>query len=446
MNLSEIMVIVLIVLPSSSFVFLRRGMATASAVIAFIELGVVFWIYFFPPPVGIFYVTPLTWIFILMVSSVYLLATIYSIRYMEGLKVWISPSHYYLMLNLFTSAMLFSLVINDYGLMWVGIESTTVLSALLIVLEKNENTLEATWRYIILVSAGVAFAFISIILIYYTTGSLSVSVDTGAGATGRYVSLAVGIALLGFGTKVGVFPVHTWLPDAHSEAPPAVSAMFSGVLLPVALYVLYRIYEIQPMPYLYGSVAVLSIAFSAIFLGNQKRYKRMFAYSTMENMNLALLGFAIHTDISIAGAILLLLAHSYGKAGAFFSSGSILKHTGSHKIGRVKGLFRDLPMTGTSLLLSSLAVTGAPPSGVFFAEILIFMALVTNGYYIFFVITIISVFLSFVSINYNVGRMLFSDSAGIRERRSSLTYISLVSSIMPSLVGILFLVGYYAMF
>ncbi|EQD41714.1 hydrogenase 4 subunit F, partial [mine drainage metagenome] len=215
------------------------------------------------------------WVFIFMITSIYLLSSIYSLKYISDRNATgVKQPTYYLLMNLFAISMLFSAQVNNYGLMWVGIEATTISSALLIMTEKSEESLEATWRYIILVSAGVTFAFISVILIYYSFGTLTVSTILDAGTRNTlFVRVAVSIALVGFGTKIGVFPVHTWLPDAHSEAPSPISAMFSGVLLPTALYVLYRIFQIDPLTPIFIWFGTFSIVAASLFLGYQAKYK-----------------------------------------------------------------------------------------------------------------------------------------------------------------------------
>lgn len=396
-------------------------------------------IYWMVPASPDFFVDHVSWVFLLMISAVYLLSASYSLKYMGERPSGISRKTFFLLLNLFTVSMLFSIEVNNYGLMWVGIEATTIASALLIMSERSAESLEATWRYIIIVSAGVAFAFISVILIYYQFGTLSVTQILSMNrAPGLVTRIIVSVALIGFGTKIGIFPVHTWLPDAHSEAPAPVSAMFSGVLLPSALYVLYRIYEIDPFRELFIWFAVVSIIFSSIMLSNQRMFKRMFAYSTMENMNIALIGFAILTPASIAGALILLLSHSLSKAGAFYSSGNIMKTFDTKEVGDVHGLMTTDPGTGASLLLSSLGVTGAPPFGTFFGEILIFYSMLEYHLTVEFSLVLVFVALSFIAINYNVSRMLSGDS--VRSScSSSLRYIALISSAIPIALGIAFL-------
>ncbi len=443
MIFGEILAVLVIVIPGAIGIFYRHGLKKASIIAASVDLVIAGIMYFERPLVGFFFIQNSTMIFILMVLAVYLLSLIYSTRYLRGVEVMgIKESTYYLLLNLFTVCMLFSLEVNNYGLMWVGIEATTISSALLLITEKTETSLEATWRYIVLVSAGVAFAFISIILIYYTLGTLSVSTAIVSHVHSKIMVLAVSIALIGFGTKVGVFPVHTWLPDAHSEAPSPVSAMFSGVLLPTALYVLYRVYEIEPVRQLFIWFAVISIAAASIFIGYQVRYKRMFAYSTMENMNLALLGFAAGGPLGITGALLLLLSHSFGKAGAFYSSGNILRFTRKKKIEEVNGLATSMPYTSASLLMSSLAVTGAPPFGTFFGEFLILADVLSLHLYAPFIIVIIFLATAFISINYNVTGMLFGGTSSYQETDRIMPALSLFSAVLPLAIGIFYLVVY----
>ncbi len=436
--------LIIIILPGLANIFYRVNIKLAGLVSASITVLLSLLLYLQLPLEGLFYVDRITWVFLVMVSSVYLLSTLYSWEYVSSIKNrGISQNNYYLLLNFFTSSMFFSLVMNNYGFMWVGIEATTISSALLLITEKSDVSLEATWRYIILVSAGVTFAFISIILIYYHFGTLNVyTILHSGGSASLVIKIAVSIALVGFGTKVGVFPVHTWLPDAHSEAPSPVSAMFSGVLLPVALYVLYRIYEISPFPQLYTWFAVISIAAASLFLAYQRKYKRMFAYSTMENMNLALFGFALG-GVGVVGALLLLVSHSFGKAGAFYSSGNILKSSEKRDIAQINGIWKGMRYTSSSLLLSSLAVTGTPPFGTFVGEFIILYAAVSSHALLQFGIVLFFLMAAFINVNYNVTRMIFRGSGDLKEPGKIMPMVSLISSTIPLVIGVVIIGGFF---
>ena len=434
---------IIIATPIIASLFFRWNVKSVSLISGFIEMALSTLLYFQMPFHGIFYVDFTEWIFLMMVSSIYTVSVFYSIYYMKDIECrGISEEMYFVLMNLFTASMLFSLLMNNYGFMWVGIEATTISSALLIIAEKNDISLEAAWRYIILVSAGVTFAFISIILIYYNFHTLNVYDVIHSGPQGGLIiRVIVSIALVGFGTKTGVFPVHTWLPDAHSEAPPPVSAMFSGVLLPVALYVLYRIYQIAPYPQLYTWFAVISIAAASIFLANQRKYKRMFAYSTMENMNVALLGLALG-GVGVTGALLVLVTHSFAKSASFFSSGNILKSTGSKDMDHVRGIWKGMPYTSTALLLSSFAVTGAPPFGVFIGEFIILYRLATVNM-IQFALVLFFLMAAFIGINQNVTSMVFNGTSDHKESGWQMPAIALACAVISLLLGIVFLGGYF---
>lgn len=436
MNYSSLLPYVLILLPASSVISYRWKIKEYSLIAGIVNIFITFLIFFNIPYKNFFFIDNTTIIFLFMVNSIYVLSILYSFYYLNDKQ---DTGIFYTLMGFFVSAMIFSLEINNYGLEWVGIEATTATSAILIMQEKSDNSIEATWRYIIIVSAGVTFAFFSVILINYSMNSLIINQDISRGSSSPVVIIAIGIALLGFGTKVGVFPVHTWLPDAHSEAPSPVSAMFSGVLLPVALYVLYRFYEIHPLVGLYSTVAIISLAAATIFLGSQIYYKRMFAYSTMENMAVALLGISIG-GYGLMGAFVLILAHSFGKSGAFFSSGSIMKSYMTRKIDEIGGLYRTMPITSLGLIFSSFAVTGSPPFGIFVGEILIMSQLFFLKMYVQLVVVTLLLLLSFLSVNKRVSSMVFEQKDKKIAENVNLGLISLISATISLLIGIIFII------
>ncbi len=380
------------------------------------------------PILGEFYVDRLTWYFVISVCAIYLTAALYSKKYFIGTPTKFGLPVYYILLNFFAASMLFTLVTDNLGLMWVGLEATTVSSVLLVLVEGSDAAIEAAWRYVMVVSTGVTFAFISVILVYYSLHTLNI--NTGA-TRNPVLALAVSIALVGFGTKVGVFPVNTWQPDAHSEAPPPISAMFSGVLLPVALYVLYRVYLLDPLTQVFTWVATLSIVVAAIMMASQTNFKRLFAYSTVENINLALLGFALNQPL---GAVILVIAHAFGKSAAFYSSGLTYKLTDSKNIGDY-GLWRAkyLPY---SLILSSLCVTGAPPLATFVGEFLILSSLLKYSL-TEFTLVVASLGLAFVSTNYHVSRMVFRGAGELKVEDDLMGWISTASALIPLILGVL---------
>jgi len=418
--------------------FSLKVLKTTSIASAVLTLTISLYFYFSSETTtGIFYITKFNSVFLVMITSIYLLSAVYSTRYIEEGEL-VNERLYYVLMNFFVITMLFAVIINNFGLMWVGIELTTVASALLIPIEATETSLEATWRYILIVSAGVTIALFSVILIYYQYHTLTVSDIISRPEDNIITRLIVMLGLIGFGTKVGVFPMYTWLPDAYGEAPSTFSALSSGALLPAVLYILFRVYQIDPLSIIFTWFGVISIVTVAIILTYQWHIKRMFAYSTIENMNLALIGLAIGQPI---GALILLFAHAFGKAGAFYSSGVVLKLLEEKRIENITGLHK-FKLTSASLLLSSLAVTGTPPFATFIGEFLILQSLVQQGYIAEFIILVLSLATAFISINYNVSKMIFSrkrDEEEKKEEPLTLSLTSLVSSLIPLILGLVLL-------
>jgi hydrogenase-4 component F len=363
-------------------------------------------------------------LFLFLVAAIYASSTWFSRGYLRAVdRPFLTPERYYSLLGAFALSMLFALSVSDLGLMWIGIEGTTIASALLIVLERTPTSVEAAWRYTIIASAGLSLSLFALLSLYQETGTLNAfTLAAHPPALTTPLLLAVGLALVGYGTKVGLFPMHTWLPDAHSEAPSPVSALFSGVLLPTALYAFLRIYAILPSPVPPGLEDLvlffgLSTALVAAFLlQRQRSYKRMLAYSSMENMGVALVGFALG-GVALYGALLLLVAHAFAKSSAFYSSGNVLRRLGTKRIDEVRDLRSRLPGTGAALTLAGLAVSGAPPFGSFFGELFILAGAVAQDQVVVIVVLLLALVVAFLGINAQLGRMVFgADPLGPRPR------------------------------
>ncbi|HUK79446.1 MAG TPA: proton-conducting transporter membrane subunit, partial [Nitrososphaerales archaeon] len=195
---------------------------------------------------GFFYSDGLTRIMAITISSVFFTSVAYSRFYVKRInEPLIRFRWYYSLLDLFAFTMLLAITVNDLGFVWIAIEATTVTSALLVALERERTSVEAAWRYTLIVSAGLVASLLSVIFVYFSQGTLLISDLAGASIrAGLLLPLAVGFALVGYGTKAGIAPMHAWLPDAHSEAPSPVSAMFSGILLPTSIYALVRTFNL----------------------------------------------------------------------------------------------------------------------------------------------------------------------------------------------------------
>jgi hydrogenase-4 component F len=299
--------------------------------------------------------------------------------------------------HLFVFTMLLALTTDNVGLMWVAVEGTTLASVFMITLERTRASLEAAYKYLLICSVGIAVAFIGTVLVYYadvrqlgeTDHALywSTLVAVGPRLPGRLVELAFVFLLIGYGTKAGLVPMHTWLPDAHSEAPAPVSALMSGVLLSVGVYALLRFKTVADAALGVGfaerlllGFGLASMAVAAASLWAPRNYKRMLAYSSVEHVGLVCIGVAFGGAWGIAGALLHMLTHGLAKSALFVLAGRVLQRYGSAELARVRGLRRAMPWTGTAFLAATLALVGLPPFGLFVSEVLILRAGFASGY------------------------------------------------------------------
>jgi hydrogenase-4 component F len=302
---------------------------------------------------------------------------------------------YYILIHLFVFTMLLALLANNVGVMWVAIEATTITSAFLVGLQRSKASLEASWKYILIGSVGIALAFLGTVLGYFNfvqraghaefALNWTVLSQVAGKLNGDVLRLCFAFILIGYGTKAGLAPMHTWLPDAHSEAPAPISSMMSGSLLVVALYAILR-WKIVVDARL-GSgysnrvlilMGTISVGVAALLLLRQASYKRMLAYSSVEHIGLMCVGFGLG-PLGIFAALLHMINHAAGKSMLFLLSGNILSRYGSTRISSVKGLLRAMPWTGALFLTGALALLGLPPFGVFVSEILLFRAGITAG-------------------------------------------------------------------
>ncbi len=377
-------------------------------------------------------------IMILTISIVYTMTVIFSTTFLKYIdEPLFQKRFYYLLLNLFAFSMFFSVSVNNLGLVWVGIEATTVTSALLVAVENDESSIEATWRYIIIVSSGLVISFISNILIYAATGTLDISKLLTMNAFSTLLPLGSMMAIIGYGTKAGIFPMHTWLPDVHGKAPAPVSAIFSGVLLPVALYAIIRVIQFTPVAYVKTFALVLgflTVVISASLMAVQTNYKRLFAYSTMENMGMALIGISLG-GYALIGVFVLIISHAFAKSSTFFLSGNLLSRYKTLKIDEIKGVAKRMPSTAYTLLFDAMAITGMPPFGTFFGEIMIILVLLSVLNIGWTLLLVGFLALAFISMNFKVGKMIFSDSEGEKMDRKRIgTLVPIIDTVFSILV------------
>src|SRR5437899_5077983 len=305
-------------------------------------------------------------------------------------------ARFYPLFHLFVFTMLLAVGTDDVGLMWVAIEGTTLASVFLVNLERSRASLEAAYKYLLICSVGVAIAFIGTVLVYFADVHQlgheahalrwTTLVRLAPGLPARVVELGFVFLLVGYGTKAGLAPMHTWLPDAHSEAPAPVSALMSGVLLSVGVYALVRFKTVGDLSggpeftqRLLLALGLTSIATAAVFLWAPTNYKRMLAYSSIEHIGVVCLGLGFGGLAGVGGAVLHVANHALAKSALFVLSGRIRAAYGSAEISAVTGLLGTMPVTGGLFLLAMLAIMGLPPFGLFVSAVLIFSAGFPSG-------------------------------------------------------------------
>jgi hydrogenase-4 component F len=308
---------------------------------------------------------------------------------------------FYALLHLMVFTMLLAVSTDDVGVMWVAVEGTTLASVFLVNFDRTRASLEAAYKYLLICSVGIAIAFCGTVLVYYAevvrqqatadqtlqalrwTGLLVVAPSLPP----RVLEIAFVFLVVGYGTKAGLAPMHTWLPDAHSEAPAPVSALMSGVLLTVGVYAIARFKPIVDGAAGPGFAArillalgLLSLAVAAASLWAPGNYKRMLAYSSVEHMGLVALGLGFGGVLGVSGALLHVANHALAKSVLFLLAGRIRAAYGSVELAAVRGLVEALPFTGRAFMIALFALLGLPPFGLFVSEVMIFGAGFRHGH------------------------------------------------------------------
>ncbi|MCX7781477.1 MAG: hydrogenase 4 subunit F [Negativicutes bacterium] len=363
---------------------------------------------------GMFYIDELSGLLLTVVSILTLTATLYSFSYMErevvqGHLAAARLPGYYAMLNILSFTMVAVLLVENLGLMWVAVEATTLASALLVAFQLNRTAIEAAWKYVMVCTVGICFALLGTILLYYTQVNVAGSAIEAlswlqlAALSERLdpvmVKLAFIFILIGYGTKAGLAPMHTWLPDAHSQAPSPVSGLLSGSLLSCAMYVIIRNLIIVQNTlgqafgqYLLIGFGLLSVAIAIPFILLQHDIKRLLAYSSVEHMGLITLGLGIGTPLAVYGALLHIFNHAVAKSALFYLAGDITQEYHTKHILRIRGLITAMPLTGTLFMLFIIAAVGVPPFGIFTSKMTITWASFAAGQPVlgFFILLLLS--------------------------------------------------------
>lgn len=302
---------------------------------------------------------------------------------------------YHTMYQVFVFTMLLALSTDNLGILWVAVEGATLATVLLVSLYRTPEAIEAAWKYFILCGVGIALALFGTVLLYFAAQHVVSDQATGLSwsalhqVSGKLEPTIMNIAfvflLIGYGTKVGLVPMHQWLPDAHSEGPTPMSAVLSGLLLNVALYAVVRLKMLvdgslatTATPHLAGDLlmgfGLVSFLVAGLFLHRQRDIKRMFSYSSIEHMGLMTFAFGLGGPLATFGALLHMLVHSLTKSAIFITVGHAAHIAGTQTIDRIRGLIRTQPAVGWGLLIGVAAIAGFPPFGVFTSEFLLLSA------------------------------------------------------------------------
>jgi len=295
---------------------------------------------------------------------------------------------YHAMYQVMMFGMNLALIANNIGLMWVAIELATLATVVMVGIYRTHEALEAAWKYFILASVGIAFALFGTILVYMAAqpvlgeGLQSMTWTVLVAHVSKFDPALLNVAFvflfLGYGTKVGLAPLHAWLPDAHAEGPTPISAVLSGLLLNVALYAILRFKmlmtlnsaAIAPGP-LMVVVGLISVIFAAFMLYRRRDIKRLFAYSSIEHMGIIVFAFGMGGPLANFAGLLQMTLHSLTKSAIFFAVGHIAQIKGTQRIADIRGLTVTHPVLGWGLVLGVIAIAGMPPLGIFMSEFLI---------------------------------------------------------------------------
>jgi len=327
---------------------------------------------------------------------------------------------YYSLYNLFLLSMLAVPLLANVALMWIAVELTTLLSAFLVGYEDTPEALEAAWKYVVLTTLGAVLALLGFLILYWGSRTAGLAPFTWVGLVDAAPHMppallwpAFLLILVGFGTKVGLVPMHTWLPDAHSQAPASICALLSGVETTTVLYVVLRLFPVvsgapglDARPWFIG-FGLLSVGVATLLLIYVRDFKRMFAFSTVEHMGIILVAAGLGGAEAHLGAAYQMTGHALAKSFCFFAAGLMATALGTQEIGNVRGLIRSSPIAALALVVGGFAIAGAPPFAIFVSELVIVKAGLTSSQFAVIGLLTLFVVMAFCAVMYHVNSMVF---------------------------------------
>ena len=359
-----------------------------------------------------FHLDALGCVFVALIGVIGFLTGLYSLPYIrhdveEGAMGPGQVKQYYVFFNLFVFTMLVVSMSNNIIMMWVGIEATTLSTVFLVGAYNRKLSLEAAWKYVIVCTAGVAFGLYGTVLVYANAADVMADAHQAVFWTsllpyasqfdGMLIQIAFVFAAIGFGTKAGLFPMHTWLPDAHSEAPSPVSGLLSGVLLKCAMLVVIRFYilAIQAVGPTFPQtlmmvIGILSVCIAALAVFSQDDLKRKLAYHSCENVGIVALCLGFGGPLGVAAALLHCVTHGFTKALLFCISGNVLMKYGTRDLNKVSGILKVAPVTAVLMAIGFFALAGFPPFAMFVSEVTGIVAGIVAGWWPIIILFVIA--------------------------------------------------------
>ncbi|HLF31495.1 MAG TPA: hydrogenase 4 subunit F [Xanthomonadales bacterium] len=386
-----------------------------------------------PAPGPYLFVDDLNIVFIVLTAFVGFTTSVFSASYVgHELEIGrLKPHHlrfYHAMYQALMLGMNLALVANNIGLMWVAIEMATLTTVIMVGIYRTPEALEAAWKYFILGSVGIALALFGTILVYMAAHPVvgegpdamiwTILVEHVSEFDPALLNIAFMFLLLGYGTKVGLVPLHAWLPDAHAEGPTPISAVLSGLLLNVALYAVLRFkillaanpQALAPGPLLV-TMGLSSLVFAAFMLYRRRDIKRMFAYSSIEHMGIIAFAFGMGGPLANFAGLLHMTMHSLTKSAIFFAVGHISQVKGTQKIADIRGLTVTHPWLGWSLVVGVAAIAGLPPFGIFMSEFLV-VSSTFERQPLLAILLVLGILVAFGALLLRVGSLAFGEPLG----------------------------------
>lgn len=414
---------------------------------------------------GLFVFDSLSAFSIRLLAIIVFLVFLYSASYLNSLKAQKEIDdkvfhNYYVFSNLFIAAMYALALLNNITWSWIAVELTTLSSALLLALYRESRYIEAAWKYVIICSVGILLALLGIVF-FIISAQASTNIETfnfsnlavnNLAFDPELLKISFVLIFIGFGTKVGLVPMHTWLPDAYQNSPSPISALLTACLSPLVLIPILRYKHLVDLSLgdasfsngLFCFFGALSIVMAAIFLVNQSDFKRLIAYSSIENLGLIVLAIGINTRVAVIAAFLHIIYHAFAKLILFFSTGNIFVQYHSHTIADVKNVYSNMKKSAFALTLGIFAILALPPFAIFTSKIMILRELLLSHFTLSIVVLLafVVIFGSFIHY-FNKVLFLKEEQVGIiksqyRNAKLSLPFVNFISILLPIIILVYF--------